>query len=96
MNGTTKAMTLRLDAAQALQLEAVARVDAIPVSEAVRAAIAAHIEARRADPAFRERLTQILEEDREILAQLAQGPDAGGETAQRAVQRAKESTRAYA
>jgi hypothetical protein len=92
----TKAMTLRLAADQALQLEAVARVDSMPVAEAVRAAIAAHIEARRADPEFRERLARILEEDRHILAQLAEGPDAGAETAQRAVQRAKASARAYA
>ena len=86
----TKDMTLRLMLAQARALEAVARVDEIPVSEAVRRAIDAHIEARKADDAFRQRVAKIIDEDREILHQLAQGP--GGEddsVAQRAVQRAR-------
>jgi hypothetical protein len=84
-----RAMTLRLPVGQALALEAVARVDEMPVSEAVRTAIEAHIEARRADPAFRESLSKIMEEDRQVLERLARGPDSTGEPAQRAVYQAR-------
>jgi len=67
-----KAMTLRLDQEQARELEAIARVERIPVSELVREAIDVHISARREDTAFRDRLRQMMSEDREILARLAQ------------------------
>jgi hypothetical protein len=66
-----KAMTIRLPADQAADLEAVARVDRVPVAEAVRAAIAEHIAVRREDGDFRERLQQLIEENREILERLA-------------------------
>ncbi len=68
----TKAMTLRLPAKQAKVLEAVAQIDDVPVAEAVRTAISAHIEARRGDEEFRERLKRTLEEQRDILERLAQ------------------------
>jgi len=68
----TKAMTLRLPAKQAKELEAVAQIDDMPVAEAVRAAITAHIEARRRDEDFRARLKRALEEQRDILERLAQ------------------------
>jgi hypothetical protein len=68
----TKAMTLRLDEAQAKELEAVARIDEVPVAEAVREAITTHIAARRRDHAFQERLARRMDQDREILEQLAQ------------------------
>ena len=68
----TKAMTLRLEADRAAELEAVARADGISVSDAVREAIAEHIERRRKDKAFQDRLRRMLEEDREILERLAQ------------------------
>jgi len=48
----TKNMTLRLPAEQAAELEAFARVEGIPVSEAVRTAVAEHIERRRQDAKF--------------------------------------------
>jgi hypothetical protein len=67
-----KAMTIRLPADQAADLEAVAKVDRVPVSEAVRMAIAEHIAVRRRDREFRERLQQLIEENREILERLAQ------------------------
>jgi predicted DNA-binding protein len=66
-----KAMTLRLPLETAKDLEAIAQVDQIPVSEAVRSAIDAHIEARRKDSEFRKRLKQSIEENREILERLA-------------------------
>jgi predicted DNA-binding protein len=41
-----KAMTLRLDTETAEQLEALAQVEGVPVSEVVREALARHIEQR--------------------------------------------------
>ncbi len=67
----TKAMTLRLPAQQAEELEAVAQIDDVPIAEAVRAAITAHIQARRGDEEFRARLKRALEEQRDILERLA-------------------------
>lgn len=67
----SKAMTLRLDQERAAVLEMVARADEHSVSDVVRAAIDAHIEARRRDKEFQDRLTRILEEDRAILERLA-------------------------
>ena len=66
-----KAMSLRLPEEQAASLAAVARADDVPISEAVRAAIARHIEKRRADPQFQKLLKKQLEEDREVLERLA-------------------------
>ena len=66
----TKAMSLRLPAEQAAELEAVARADEMPVSEAVREAIDRYIAARRADKDFQKRLKQRLDEDREVLERL--------------------------
>lgn len=67
----SKAMTLRLPDDQAAKLEAVARADNMPVSKTVLAAIDAHIEERRNDKEFKERLQRIMEQDREILERLA-------------------------
>lgn len=66
-----KTMSLRLPDDQASELEAIARIDEMPVAEAVRLAIDERIQARRADKTFQERLQRILEEDREILTRLA-------------------------
>jgi hypothetical protein len=65
-----KSMTLRLTAEQADELEAVARAEGISVSDAVREAIGEHIERKRKDKAFRERLRAVMERDREILERL--------------------------
>jgi hypothetical protein len=66
-----KAMTVRLDAEQARLLETVAEVDGMPVAEAIRVAIDEHIAARRQDEAFRESLSKLMEENRDILERLA-------------------------
>jgi hypothetical protein len=66
-----KTMTLRMPAEQALELEAVARIDDISVSDAVREAIVAHVERRRGDVEFRERLQRFMDEEREVLERLA-------------------------
>jgi hypothetical protein len=67
----TKTTTLRLDVRQAAELAAVARADEMTTSDAVREAVAKHIEERRADPDFQQRLKKLMEEDRRILEQLA-------------------------
>ena len=67
-----KTMSLRLDDAQARELEMIARADRIPVSSFIRGAIEAQIAMRRRDDGFRERLRGMMEEDREILERLAQ------------------------
>lgn len=41
-------------------------------SEAIRSAIAEHIEKRRRDPDFQARLQRILEEERIVLERLAE------------------------
>lgn len=68
----TRALTLRLPARQAAELEAVARADKVSVSEAVRSAIHDRIEARRADKDFQARIRRMMEEEREVLERLAQ------------------------
>jgi len=66
-----KAMTLRLSQEQAEWLEAVAQADGVPVAEAVRTAIAAHIEQRRKDQAFQKRLRESLDRNQRIVEKLA-------------------------
>lgn len=66
-----KNMTLRLSSVQADELEAVARAEGISVSDAVREAITEHIDRKRKDKAFRDRLRAVMERDREILERLA-------------------------
>ena len=62
-----KAMTIRLSAEQAEALETVATVEAMPVSEVIRAAITEHIDARRKDPAFQDNLKDRIERARRLL-----------------------------
>jgi Arc/MetJ-type ribon-helix-helix transcriptional regulator len=67
----TKAMTLRLPADQAAELEAVARADGKAVSESVREAIDTLIAERRKDKEFQARLRKMVEENQAILDRLA-------------------------
>jgi hypothetical protein len=67
----TKVTTVRLHADQAVELEAIARVENIPVSEAIREAVAELIQRRRGDEEFMARLRRRVEEDREVLEKLA-------------------------
>jgi predicted transcriptional regulator len=69
---TSKVLSLRLPDEMAAALAVVARADAMPVSEAIRKAIANHIASRQADHAFQKRLRKRLEEDREVLERLAE------------------------
>jgi post-segregation antitoxin (ccd killing protein) len=68
-----KAMSLRLAEDQAAELAAVARTDGMPISEAVREAIAKHIADRKADAEFQQRLKALLEADQKALERLAAG-----------------------
>ena len=67
----TKAFTMRLPEEKAAELEAVARADGVPVSEAVRDAIDRHIDARRQDKDFQARLTKLIEDNQRVLDRLA-------------------------
>ena len=67
----TKSMTLRLQDELARELEAVARVENITVSEAVRRAITEHVAAKRSDREFQERLDRFMNENQAILERLA-------------------------
>jgi predicted transcriptional regulator len=62
-----KAMTVRLSPEQAEELETIASVDDLPVSEVVRAAIARHIDERRSDDAFRQGLRARIERAEQLL-----------------------------
>jgi len=62
-----KAMTIRLDAEQADQLETVANVENQPVSEVIRAAISQHIENRRNDEQFQAGLRARIERAKGLL-----------------------------
>ena len=62
-----KAMTIRLTAEQATELETVATVDKQPVSEVIRKAIARHVGARKQDPTFKEGLRERIERAQQML-----------------------------
>ncbi len=66
-----KSMTLRLDDERAAMLKLVARADDQTVTEAVRTAIDAHIEERRKNEQFKERLRQRHQEERVLYERLA-------------------------
>jgi predicted DNA-binding protein len=66
-----KTMTLRLTDEQAATLDLVARADEQTVTEAVRTAIDAHIEERRRDKDFKERLRRRHDEERALYERLS-------------------------
>jgi hypothetical protein len=67
----TKNMTVRLPDELAADTEALARVEGKSVNETIKDALSAAIDQRRRDPMFRQRVRQIIEEDRELLERLA-------------------------
>lgn len=69
--GMTKNLTVRLDDNLAADAEAVARVEGQSLNETVKMALRESVERRRADPEFKNRIKQIIEEDRELLERLA-------------------------
>lgn len=64
---TPKAMTLRLHADQAEALEWVAAIEAKPVTEVIRTAIAQHLESLRTDQTFQEGLSTRLRHAQQLL-----------------------------
>ena len=64
-------MTSRRDDERASALEPVARADDQTLTEAVRVAIDAHIEERRHDKDFKERLRRRHEEERALYERLS-------------------------
>ncbi len=72
-----KAMTIRLSAEQAEELETVASVDNQPVSEVIRAAIAGHIEIRRGDDHFQQGLRERLQRAERLLKAYEGGAASG-------------------
>jgi len=62
-----KAMTIRLSEEQADDLETVAAVESMSVSEVIRAAIAEHIDNRMNDPAFQDSLKERLDRAKRLL-----------------------------
>jgi hypothetical protein len=67
----TKNLTLRLDDQLAADTEAMARAEGKSLNETVKQALVEAVERRRQDPEFRQRLTRIIEQDRELLERLA-------------------------
>lgn len=67
-----RTMTLRLTDEQAAMLDVVARADEQTVTEAVRTAIDAHIDERRRDKGFKERLRRRHEEERALYERLSE------------------------
>jgi predicted transcriptional regulator len=57
----TKAMTIRLSAQQAQELQTVADVDDIPVVDVIRAAITEHVESRKKDEEFQKSLRERIQ-----------------------------------
>jgi predicted transcriptional regulator len=72
LTGMPKTMTLRLSDELAADLEAMARVDDVPVSEAIRIAIDERIKGRRDDKQFQARLRRLMAENQRALERLAQ------------------------
>lgn len=66
-----RTMTLRLTDEQAAMLDLVARADGQTVTEAVRTAIDAHIDERRRDDEFRERLRRRHEQESALYERLS-------------------------
>lgn len=66
-----KAMTLRLDDQRHAELDAVARVEGTTIAQVVRNALLEHVEQRRRDPEFQDRLRRIMVQEREVLEKLA-------------------------
>ena len=67
----TRNMTVRFPDDLAADTEALARVEGKSVNELVKEALEETVERRRRDPKFKARISQIIEEDRELLERLA-------------------------
>lgn len=66
-----KNFTVRLPDDLAAEAEAVARAEGISLNETIKSALVESVERRRKDPAFKKRVREIIEQDRELLERLA-------------------------
>lgn len=66
-----KTMTLRLEDGRAAEIETIARADNVSISDAVRDAIDRHVEARKNDKQFQDRLKRLIEEEQGVFDRLA-------------------------
>lgn len=66
-----KNLTIRLDDDLAADTEALARAEGQSLNETVKTALREAVQRRQKDPAFRRRVRQIIEADRELLERLA-------------------------
>lgn len=66
-----KNLTVRLDDDLAADTAALARAEGVSINETVKQALKETVERRRKDPAFKKRVRQIIQEDRELLERLA-------------------------
>lgn len=67
----SKNLTVRLDDELAADTEALARAEGQSINETVKLALREAVVRRQNDPAFRRRVQQIIEADRELLERLA-------------------------
>lgn len=67
----SKNFTVRLPDDLAAEAEAVARAEGISLNETIKSALVEAVERRRKDPAFKKRVREIIEQDRELLERLA-------------------------
>jgi predicted transcriptional regulator len=67
----TKNLTVRLRDEIAADAEVIARAEGQSLNETIQQALIEAVERRRSDPEFKERLTKIIEQDRELLERLA-------------------------
>lgn len=67
----TKNLTVRLPDDLAADAEAVARAEGTSLNETIKDALADAVERRRKDPEFKQRLRDIVKQDRELLERLA-------------------------
>ena len=66
-----KNLPVRLDDDLAADTEALARAEGQSLNETIKLALREAVAQRKKDPAFKRRLRQIIEEDRELLERLA-------------------------
>jgi Arc/MetJ-type ribon-helix-helix transcriptional regulator len=65
-------MSLRLPEELAAEIQGIARVEGVAVSEAIRASIYRYIACRRADKDFQQRLRERMEEDLAVIERLSE------------------------
>jgi transcriptional regulator with XRE-family HTH domain len=68
----TMGMSVRLPEELAVEIDGIARVEGVSISEAIRASVYRFIARRRADKDFQQRLRKRMEEDLAVIERLAE------------------------